>query len=733
MKSSSWVVVVVLSMGVIVGAAQVTRAYVLGPPPPMKTIPPIKNLTTGPLPPPQILPPPPPSGAGGQYPQIQPLPVGSAVPPNYPSEPPINNPFTNLEKAIFQAVKNVTNKIFNSAWYANFIWLSVIFVTFLALFRILWRSAAALAGGTPEGIVKFVLFDVLWVIFIQQLSLHPKFIMEPIYSGFEYMNGLGNQLLYDQTNGGASITDLLNGVANTVAGGYSFNPLGIVDKIVWGITLLALLALEALFYFEFCTGVIYLYFVAPFLIRPALAGLMTKSTEGWFPNVVNTGLNQVLKPLIGKAFLWFTFSILNIAVQSVPKVTGGGFDQPYAGTLNSAPSRSIAVLAIYLVVLIFGILLQLAVPTVAKIFSVTINGVGSDLSEDLGGKAGKLALAAITKGFAFGGAVSQLRAPNFEKPKLKGGLKKAPEKPKVVNGELINESSGGSARMGVEKQFQGASPKQLTDGSTPRSTSNSPSGFSGDGGPSSRRTWRRSKNGETYAEFSDIPSAPEPRTASAPPSGDALVTEPPEGAIRSEREVINPFPGDEAVKQNSVTEARSGVKEKSISDFNGVNRQGEVTEANGSKNGQGNSVVETTTVSPQNQGVDTVKSIPDQAPTSAQESPSRFGTQREVASTSVQEPLNGNSQSSERKLLNLQEAKDRGFIASDLGLTDTAPGRFRYARETQEGQEVFVSGDLDQRAVIVKDKDGVKFAQTKAGSQFEVSGTTREPFWNSGQ
>jgi hypothetical protein len=559
-KISSWVSVVVLSLMITIGVAEVTSAYLLPPPKTLPKLPPITDLKTVPPPPGQVPPPPKPGGAGGQYPQIQPLPTGSAVPPNYPSDPPINNPFSNLEKSIFQAVQNTTNKIFNSGWYANFVWLSVIFVTFLALFRILWRSAGALAVGTPEGIAKFVLFDGLWVVFIQQLSLHPGFIMEPLFSGFEYMNALGDTLLYDQTNGGATITDLLNGVANSVAGGYSFNPLGIIDKVVWGITLLALLALEVLFYFQFCTGVIYLYFVAPFLLRPALAGLMTKPTEGWFPNVLNTGLNQVLKPLIGKAFIWFTFSILNICVQSVGKVTssGGGFDEPLAGSLNNAPARSLTILAIYLVVLVFGVLLQLAVPTVANIFSVTINGVASSLSEDLGGKAVGLALRAIAKGIDLGGKVTALRAPSFQSPIRKKGA----AKPKVVNGEVINETSGSGNRIGVDKQFQGGSPKLLTDGSTPRSSSNSPSGFSGDGGPSSRNTNRRSKNGETYAEFSDIPNAPEPRTAGAPPSGDALVTEPPEGAIKNEREVINPFPGDREAQDKLRNEPREPARAK---------------------------------------------------------------------------------------------------------------------------------------------------------------------------
>lgn len=563
MKISKWMRVGALSLVVILGAAQVTSAQYTKIIPPPKNIPyaPIIDLKTVPPPPGQIPPPPAPGGAGGQYPQIQALPPTSAVPPNYPSEPPINNPFSNMEKVIFDAVRSSTNQIFTSGWYANFVWLSVIGVVFLALFRILWRSAGALAGGTPEGVVKFVLFDSLWVLFITQLSLHPQFLMEPIFSAFEYFNALGDQLLYDQTNGAATITSLLNGVANTVAGGYSNNPFGVVNYVVWGITLLALLALAALFYFQFITGVVYLYFVMPFLIRPALAGLLTKPTEGWFPNVINTGLNQMLKPLIGKAFIWFTFSILNLAVQQVPKVTGGGggFDEPFAGSLNNAPARSVTVLAIYLMVLSFGVLLQLSVPTVAKIFSITINGVGSDLSEDLGGRAFRLALGAIRTGFAFGGAVSQLRGPNFELPKGKGGLKKAAGKPKVVDGELINESSGGSgSRIGVDKQFQGGSPKLLTDGSTPRSNNNSPSGFSGDGGPSSRRTWRRSKNGETYAEFSDIPSAPEPREAAAPPSGDALVTEPPEGATKTDREVINAFPGDEDIKQQRSASQTNG-------------------------------------------------------------------------------------------------------------------------------------------------------------------------------
>ncbi|MBC8120420.1 MAG: hypothetical protein H7Y22_01120 [Gemmatimonadaceae bacterium] len=527
-------------LGAVFGALPVAAQYPQLPPPSaLPPPPPIRSLPTLPPPPPQVLPPYSPGGAGGQYPQLPVLPPpGGSTVPAMPASPALNNPFSNMERTIFTSIKDATNLIFNSSWYWSFAWVTVVAATLFALYRILWRSAAALAGGSTEGIVQFVLFDAVWVVLIQQLTLHPGILLEPCFSAFEFANALGDKLLFDQTNGAATITDLLNGTANAVGQGYQLNGFGSY-QVAWSVTLLMMLLLGALYYFQFVCGVIYLYFVMPLLMRPALAGLLTKPTEAWFPTVLNTGLTQILKPLIGKTFLWFTFCVLNLAISQVAlvKVPGIG-NVPLIGNLANAPARSVGMLAVYIMVLIFGILLQFSVPTVAKVISLTINGTSGDLAEDLGAKGVGLLLAGTTLAMRAGGRLAPLlnKEMNVPLPKLGGkGIRQ-------VNGEVVPNPT----QLGVDRQFKGGSPRQLqlTDGKGPRPGSG-PRGGSAPGGFRNYTPRGKDSDKPIDVEFETLPG-PKPATPAGPAPGDgAIVTPAPSDSVPSDREVINPFPGDE--------------------------------------------------------------------------------------------------------------------------------------------------------------------------------------------
>jgi hypothetical protein len=97
---------------------------------------------------------------------------------------------------------------------------------------------------------------------------------------------------------------------------------------------------------------------------------------------LNLGLNQALKPLIGKVFLFLTLFILKVSV-----VAAGGFNPP-AGkgildpVLNPVYSfidRTALILIVFIVVSALGVALQFQVGTAARFFTVTVFQGAKDL------------------------------------------------------------------------------------------------------------------------------------------------------------------------------------------------------------------------------------------------------------------------------------------------------------------------------------------------------------------
>ena len=302
------------------------------------------------------------------------------------------NPFAGLEEGINTSVAEAVNLIFNSQWYQAWVWLRIVLVTFLALNTFLFRWTVALLGrqGQNQGMFTRVLFNGLWVIIVFTLTLNPQIICEPVFSTWEFFNALADSLLYSAAGGAGTLFKQVPEIANAVSGASPIFGNAIAWTIAWVIAAIAMVVLVAIYYFHYISGLAYLYIVFPFFMGLALAGLMSKPTQGWFGSVLNTGLTQVLKPLLGKVFLWLTFAIMARALGFVANSDAG------TGPVNTFFDRSALIIMVFLVTVIFGIILQLAVPAIAKLASVTAsNGARDIVGAGLAGGAIALALGAL--------------------------------------------------------------------------------------------------------------------------------------------------------------------------------------------------------------------------------------------------------------------------------------------------------------------------------------------------
>jgi hypothetical protein len=293
------------------------------------------------------------------------------------------NPFALLETFINSAVSEGVNLIFAAPAYQAWVWLRLVIAVYLAFNTFVWRwIIAMLAKQQKEGMFLNVLIQGLWINFVFLLVFNPAVICEPIFSLFAFLNALGDQLIYSTLGGDSGVLGQLQGIVDGVQGssyvwGFSFGWL-----LGWLLAALCFGALTVAYYFHYASGVAFLYIVFPFFMGMAIAGLLSKPTQGWFGSTLNLGLSQALKPLIGKVFLFITLFILKVAV-----VAAGGFNPPSGkGVLDpvlnpvySFIDRTALILIVFIVVSALGVALQFQVGTAARFFTVTVFQGAKDL------------------------------------------------------------------------------------------------------------------------------------------------------------------------------------------------------------------------------------------------------------------------------------------------------------------------------------------------------------------
>jgi hypothetical protein len=292
------------------------------------------------------------------------------------------NPFALLETFINSAVSEGVNLIFAAPAYQAWVWLRLVIAFYLAFNTFVWRWIIAMKAKQKEGMFLNVLIQGLWINFVLLLVFNPAVICEPIFSLFAFSNALGDQLIYSTLGGNTGVLGQLQGIVDGVQGSSYLWGFGLGWLLGWGLAALCFGALTVSYYFHYVSGVAFLYIVFPFFMGMAIAGLLSKPTQGWFGSTLNLGLNQALKPLIGKVFLFLTLFILKVSV-----VAAGGFNPPSGkGVLDpvlnpvySFIDRTALILIVFIVISALGVALQFQVGTAARFFTVTVFQGAKDL------------------------------------------------------------------------------------------------------------------------------------------------------------------------------------------------------------------------------------------------------------------------------------------------------------------------------------------------------------------
>lgn len=367
------------------------------------------------------------------------------------------NPFEGMERSITSAVGVAVNFLFDNPWFSFWIYLSVILVVVALIVRILLRTAARFMSG-KGGLIGAILKDTALAWAIVFAATYPQMFGEFVFSGFELLSALADALLFDGFTGAASITDLIAAGAKAVQDSTAFDPLGIIWATSWFLIFLAVLVIAAVYYLHWFDALAYLYVVFPFLLRPAIVGLMTRPTSGWFWSVSNLGIEQWLKPVFGKVFLWLTFAVL---VQGLQQIAA----EP------TTIEKGLSIVGWYVVVALLGVLLQFKVPAIAKATAIGIGGASRDLFA--AGTAGLAAGAIGSLAARALGGVGNVKLGSFPKPKSVPSPGPSGGNPSKYAYPALNPGSGGAGGGRGGFYPKGGSP------------GGKPGGFGGGGGSGS--------------------------------------------------------------------------------------------------------------------------------------------------------------------------------------------------------------------------------------------------------
>jgi len=205
---------------------------------------------------------------------------------------------------------------------------------------------------------------------------------------------LADQTVFGVANQGLDILGNATKIAKLGAQAAGFDPLGITQAFLWLIIVLGITLMMAIYALHIVDALIQLNVILPFFARMAAAGMMTKATSGWFWSVVNAALEQMLKPIIGKLFIWFIFTLMTLIADGVLQAN------------NPFYSSFTAIIVSFLFCIFMGIILQLRVPAISKVLAIGSSGAVRDIA-GAGFAAASLATAyAVYTGGKFVGAAA---------------------------------------------------------------------------------------------------------------------------------------------------------------------------------------------------------------------------------------------------------------------------------------------------------------------------------------
>jgi hypothetical protein len=268
-----------------------------------------------------------------------------------------------IEDIVAQAGNGLLNSPFFNSW--ENIW--ILFAAWAFLFKIIWSAIRGFY--LPNGsIFKNLVVETAKGIFIVFIVMNPYFIVGLFQGFYSLISVLADQTVFGVANQGLDILGNANNIAQLGAQASNFNPLGIIQAILWLLIVLGITLMMAIYALHIVDALIQLNVILPFFTRMAAAGMMTKATSGWFWSVVNSALEQMLKPIIGKLFIWFVFVLMTLIADSVKQAN------------NPAFPSSVAILVGFLFCILAGIILQIRVPAISKVLAIGSSGAIRDIA-----------------------------------------------------------------------------------------------------------------------------------------------------------------------------------------------------------------------------------------------------------------------------------------------------------------------------------------------------------------
>jgi hypothetical protein len=297
-----------------------------------------------------------------------------------------------IKNSIEDIVAQAGNGLFNSAFFQPWENIWILFTAWALLFRIIWAGIRGFY--LPNGsIFKNLILEAAKGIFIAFIVLNPYIFVGVLQGFYSLISGLADATVFGVANQGLDILGNANRISKLGAQAAGFDPLGITQAFLWILIIVGMIFMMAIYALHIIDALLQLNVILPFFARMAAAGMMTKATSGWFWSVVNSALEQMLKPIIGKLFIWLIFTLMTLTADGVLQ----------AG--NPAFGTALGVIVSFLFWLFAGIILQLRVPAVSKVFAIGSSGAVRDIA-GAGFAAASLATAyaAYTGGKILGGA-----------------------------------------------------------------------------------------------------------------------------------------------------------------------------------------------------------------------------------------------------------------------------------------------------------------------------------------
>jgi hypothetical protein len=268
-----------------------------------------------------------------------------------------------IEDIVSQAGNGLLNAPFFQSW--ENIW--ILFAAWAFLFKILWTAIRGFY--LPNGsIFKNLIVETSRGIFIVFIVMNPYIIVGILQGFYSLISFLADQTVFGIANQGLDILGNANRISELGAQAAGFDPLGITQAFLWILIVVGIVLMMAIYALHIVDALLYLNVLLPFFARMAAAGMMTKASSGWIWSVANSALEQMLKPILGKVFIWLILTLMTLIADGVLQAK------------NPAFSSSMAIIFGFLFCIFAGVILQLRVPANSKVLAIGSSGAIRDIA-----------------------------------------------------------------------------------------------------------------------------------------------------------------------------------------------------------------------------------------------------------------------------------------------------------------------------------------------------------------